>query len=74
MRHLGLRAEGLIDITLGLLEMAGEGMGEAETLGSAVARVGGRQSLNAERLHYCLQLHKARGGPAVGEQLYCSGI
>lgn len=51
MRHVGLRGEGLIDITLGLLEMAGEGMGEAETLGSAVARVGGRQSLNAERLH-----------------------
>lgn len=50
-RHVGLRGEGLIDITLGLLEMAGEGMGEAETLGSAVARVGGRQSLNAERLH-----------------------
>lgn len=48
MQHLGLRGEGLIDPSLGLLEMAGESMGEAETLGSAVARVEGRQSLNAK--------------------------
>lgn len=48
MGHLGLRGEGLIELSLGILEMAGESMGETTTLGSAVARVGGRQSLNAK--------------------------
>ena len=47
-RHLGLRGESLIDPNFDILEMAGEGLGETATLGSAVARVGGRQSLNAK--------------------------
>ena len=54
--------------------MAGESLGETVTLGSAVARVGGRQNLNAKWLHQYLWLHKALDGPAKGEQLYFSGI
>lgn len=57
-----------------LPEMAGETVGDTKTLGSAVAKVGGRQNpthpgLNAETPS-TPPVHEAPDRPAIDEQLY----